>query len=69
MAPQPLQNYIDNTHVATKEWATNLVEDPEKFIPVNSPANGEVIAYVPKSKKEDLDLAVESSKRALESWR
>ncbi|KAJ3415352.1 hypothetical protein HDV05_005089 [Chytridiales sp. JEL 0842] len=68
MAPQPLQNYIDNSHVATKEWNVTLVEDTSKFIPVTTPATGEVIAYAPKSKKEDVDAAVASAKKAFESW-
>ncbi|KAJ3330514.1 hypothetical protein HDU76_005482, partial [Blyttiomyces sp. JEL0837] len=39
-----------------------------RFIPVTSPATGEVITYAPRSKKEDVDLAVASAKKAFPAW-
>ena len=38
-------------------------------IPVTSPASGSVIAYAPLSRKDDVDAAVASAKKAFESWR
>ncbi|RKO84079.1 Aldehyde/histidinol dehydrogenase, partial [Blyttiomyces helicus] len=59
-------NYIDNRHVEVA-GATD-VEDPEAFLPVTSPATGATIAFVPLSRKADVDLAVVSAKKAFESW-
>ncbi|KAI9207673.1 Aldehyde/histidinol dehydrogenase [Polychytrium aggregatum] len=66
---KPLLNWVDNTYVATTEWDLKLVSDTTKFIPVTSPATGEIVSYAPLSKREDVDLAVASCKKAFEAWR
>ncbi|KAJ3213579.1 hypothetical protein HDU67_002706 [Dinochytrium kinnereticum] len=67
-SPRLLENYIDNAHVATKSSDTTVLTDTSRHIPVTSPATGEVIAYCPLSKKEDVDLAVASAAKAFETW-
>ena len=54
-----INNYIDGVY-----------QTPTKssYIPVTSPCTSEVIAHVYKSTKEDVDVAVESSKKSFESW-
>lgn len=39
------------------------------FVPVVNPANGEVLAKVTQSTKEDVDRAVQAAKNAQKSWR
>ncbi|KAJ3278332.1 hypothetical protein HK104_002430 [Borealophlyctis nickersoniae] len=89
--PQPLQNWVDNMHLACGAEVHNAsptdttavapetssqggqgnvdaLKNASDFLPVTSPHNGEIIAYVPVSNKRDVDLAVASSKKAFESW-
>ncbi|WP_243291796.1 aldehyde dehydrogenase family protein [Bacillus sp. FJAT-47783] len=50
--------YIDG------EW---IVPDQEKLIEVKNPADGSVIAFVPRGGKEEIDLAVKAAKKAFHS--
>lgn len=68
-APTPLQNWVDNAHVATQGYDATKITDSSLFIPVTSPATGEVIGYCPKSTGKDVNFAVASSVKAYESWR
>jgi len=54
-----LRNYISGEFIEpeTGEWLENF-----------SPATGEIIALVPKSGQNDINMAVESAKQALPSW-
>ncbi len=42
--------------------------DSFSYMDVTSPSTSHVIAHVYKSKKEDVDQAVDSAKKAYESW-
>lgn len=57
---QTLQNYING------EWV-----DPSngKYTDVINPATQEILAKVPDSSKEDMDMAVKSAKKAFKEWR
>ena len=59
MAKTKLQNFIDGEFVDAAEGATEEVTNP---------ANGEVIADMPLSTKEDVDRAVAAAKRAFDGW-
>ena len=54
-----LRNYISGEFIEpeTGEWLENF-----------SPATGKIIALVPKSGQNDINMAVESAKQALPSW-
>ncbi|KAJ3057243.1 hypothetical protein HK097_010603 [Rhizophlyctis rosea] len=74
-APQPLQNWIDHTHIQCgAEIQNENPPDPEshtksdKFLPVTSPHDGRVVSYVPLSGEGDVRRAVESAGRAWEGW-
>ncbi|KAI9331074.1 aldehyde dehydrogenase domain-containing protein [Obelidium mucronatum] len=67
-APAPLENFVGGAHVATADWDSSQVENPSKFIPVTSPANGEVITYCPISRQVDVDYAVKAAADAFDSW-
>ncbi|HUW44555.1 MAG TPA: aldehyde dehydrogenase family protein, partial [Dehalococcoidia bacterium] len=54
-----VKNYIDG------EW----VESEGEIQDVVNPVNGEVIARVPISTKEEIDTAVEAAKVAFPDWR
>lgn len=53
-------NYING------EWSEATTG---KFTPVVNPANGQVLAEVTQSSKEDVDRAVQAAKEAQKSWR
>ncbi|MFK9094580.1 aldehyde dehydrogenase family protein [Bacillus salipaludis] len=53
-------NYING------EWCESSTG---KFVPVWNPANGQVLAEVTQSTKEDVDRAVQAAKNAQKSWR
>jgi alpha-ketoglutaric semialdehyde dehydrogenase len=53
-------NYING------EWSESSTG---KFTPVVNPANGQVLAEVTQSTKEDVDRAVQAAKQAQKSWR
>ncbi|EKN70537.1 aldehyde dehydrogenase [Neobacillus bataviensis LMG 21833] len=53
-------NYING------EWCESSTG---KFVPVLNPANGQVLAEVIQSSKEDVDRAVQAAKIAQKSWR
>ena len=55
-----MKNYVNNEFISS---STN------EFFEVHNPANGEVIAKTPLSTKSDLDIAVQSAKKAFESWK
>ena len=55
-----LKNYIGG------KWVEANTEETE---PVYNPATGEVIAHVPVSTKEDVDLAVDTARKAFEEWK
>ena len=46
----------------------NIKSQSNRFLDVISPIDGNLLSRVPMSTKEDLDLAVENAKNALESW-
>lgn len=48
------------------EWSESSTG---KFVPVVNPANGQVLAEVTQSSKEDVDRAVQAAKSAQKSWR
>ncbi|KAJ3100669.1 hypothetical protein HDU97_002012 [Phlyctochytrium planicorne] len=66
--PRLLENYIDNAHISAKQSDTSLLDDSSRHLKVTSPATGDTVAYVPLSKKADVDLAVESSVKAFQAW-
>ncbi|MDO4595000.1 MAG: aldehyde dehydrogenase family protein [Tissierellia bacterium] len=51
--------YINGEYVDSKS---------EKWIEVENPANEEIIAKVPRSNEEDVNLAVKAAKEAFKSW-
>jgi alpha-ketoglutaric semialdehyde dehydrogenase len=53
-------NYING------EWSES---SSGKFVPVLNPANGQVLAEVTQSTKDDVDRAVQAAKTAQKSWR
>ncbi|MCM3740859.1 CoA-acylating methylmalonate-semialdehyde dehydrogenase [Oceanobacillus luteolus] len=55
-----LKNYIGG------KW---IEANTDKSEPVYNPATGEVIAHVPISSQEDVDLAVEAANEAFQSWK
>lgn len=55
-----IQNFIDGEWVAAEN---GKVEE------VPNPATGEIIAQVPISSKEDVDKAVQSARKAFQSWK
>lgn len=57
---QILKNYIGG------QWVDSLSTQIEE---VPNPATGEILARVPLSTREDLDLAVAAAKKAYQSWR
>jgi len=57
---EKLKNYING------EWVES---NTTKYEEVYNPATKEVMALVPHSTKEDVDLAVKAAKRAFEKWR
>ncbi|MEK3888164.1 CoA-acylating methylmalonate-semialdehyde dehydrogenase [Bacillus sp. FSL K6-3431] len=54
-----LKNYING------EWVESSAEKSETVV---NPATGEVLAEVPYSTKEDLDLAIQTAKEAFKTW-
>ncbi|KAI9359207.1 Aldehyde/histidinol dehydrogenase [Zopfochytrium polystomum] len=70
MAPSPLQNYIDGANVALSASAPSSTPEDlaANYIAVTNPATGETIAYTPKSKRHDVDLAVAAAEKAFEGW-
>ena len=52
-----IQNYINGEFVGTDETIENI-----------NPANGEIIAHIPKSSSKDIESAVESADLARHSW-
>lgn len=54
-----VKNHIDG------QWVESTGKEVEA---VPNPANGQIIAYVPLSTKEDVKQAVEAAKRAYETW-
>ena len=55
-----LKNYIGGV------WKESLSKRVEEVV---NPATGEVIASVPFSTREDLDLAVSTAKEAFKTWK
>ncbi|WP_368505644.1 CoA-acylating methylmalonate-semialdehyde dehydrogenase [Alkalihalophilus sp. As8PL] len=55
-----LKNFINGDWVASKSSEVEIVPNP---------ANGEEIARVPLSTKEDVDLAVKTAKEAFKTWK
>src|SRR5690625_1011609 len=55
-----LKNYIGG------KWIEATANKTEK---VYNPATGEIIAHVPMSTREDLNLAIKVAKEAFQSWR
>lgn len=47
------------------EWVN---PDTKEFIEVENPANKEILASIPRGNKNDVDKAVESAKKAFETW-
>lgn len=47
------------------QWTNSFSEE---YIEVEDPANGEVLGKIPRSNEEDVNLAVEAAKDALENW-
>ena len=47
------------------EWVNSTSSETES---VPNPSNGKIIAHVPLSNKEDVDLAVEAAERAFQKW-
>ena len=60
IAAPKLRNYVDGG------WVIPQTED---YLDVTNPANGEVIAQVPLSTKEDTDAAVAAAQAAFPGWR
>ena len=56
---QNLGNFIDG------KWSNNTKEK----ISVVNPCNEELLGTIPSSKEKDLDQALQSAKKAMESWR
>ena len=56
---QNLGNFIDG------KWSNNTKEK----INVVNPCNEELLGTIPSSKEKDLDQALQSAKKAMESWR
>ena len=56
---QNLGNFIDG------KWSNNTKEK----ITVVNPCNEELLGTIPSSKEKDLDQALQSAKKAMESWR
>ena len=54
-----IENYVDGKIVSTKST---------KYLPVDDPSTGEVIAEVVLSDKNDYDDVIESSSKAFEEW-
>ena len=52
-----IQNYINGEFVGTNETIEDI-----------NPANGEIIAHIPKSSSKDIESAVESADLARHSW-
>ena len=46
----------------------NITASGNRWLDVISPSDGNVLSHVPLSTYDDLDLAVETAKTALESW-
>jgi malonate-semialdehyde dehydrogenase (acetylating)/methylmalonate-semialdehyde dehydrogenase len=59
-AVRTLHNYIGG------EWVPSRSADT---LDVTNPANGELLAHVPLSAREDLDSAVQAARAALPAWR
>ncbi len=57
--PQKLKNFIGG------KWVESITE---KYDAVPNPANGEILAQVPISTREDLNLAVNTAKEAFGRW-
>ena len=60
IAAPKLRNYVDGA------WVT---PQTETYLDVTNPANGDVIAQVPISSKEDTDAAVAAAHAAFPAWR
>ena len=60
MATHTLKNYVDGFWVESQSTRLN---------DVHNPATGEVIAKVPMSTKDEVNMAVEAAKSAFEEWR
>jgi malonate-semialdehyde dehydrogenase (acetylating)/methylmalonate-semialdehyde dehydrogenase len=58
-APEMLKNYIGGKWVASTSGKTDAVYNP---------ATGEIVAHVPLSSREDLDIAVRNAKEAFSAW-
>jgi acyl-CoA reductase-like NAD-dependent aldehyde dehydrogenase len=57
-----INNYI---HGIKQKGSSSL---SSSYIPVSSPTTSNIIAHVYKSNKDDVEYAIESSKKAFESW-
>ena len=55
-----MRNYIDG------KW---IESETEKFLPVENPGTGKILAHLPISTKKEIDFAVESAKRAFGTWK
>lgn len=55
-----LKNYIDGKWVASKS---------KKLLDVENPGTGEILARVPMTTRDEVDLAVQSARRAFEEWK
>jgi malonate-semialdehyde dehydrogenase (acetylating)/methylmalonate-semialdehyde dehydrogenase len=70
MTTEPTTNSIPtiNNHIDGINKSPPTATTSSSYIPVTSPSTSHIIAQVYKSTKEDVDTAVQSSKKALESW-
>jgi malonate-semialdehyde dehydrogenase (acetylating) / methylmalonate-semialdehyde dehydrogenase len=55
-----IRNYIDGQWIASAATQT---------LPVHNPADGQVIAHVPLSPKDEVDTAAQAAQRAYKQWR
>ena len=66
LLPEVKSHYGDLKNYVGGEWRT---PETTTWIEDSNPATGQVIARVPLSTKEDVDLAVQEALRAWDAWR